>query len=63
MTFGEAIDDVFRQVGSTIRLKASNIFYRAIYTVTGISVAFTRYERQVDANCQRMRAFVSSYVQ
>jgi len=62
MTFGEAIDQIFTQVLSTLRLKAGNIFYRAIYAMTGISVAFTRYERQVDANCAIMRAFVRKYI-
>ena len=63
MTFAEAIDRVYEQVGSTIKLKVSNPIYRSIYFRTGISLSFSAYERQVDDNCRRMRAFIGDYVQ
>ena len=62
MTFDFAIDRVLEQVGSTIKLKLTNPLYRAIYNKTGISVSFSKYERQVDENCRRMRIFVNRYV-
>ena len=63
MTFGEGFDLVVMQVWSTVRLKGSNIFYRSIYATTGLSISFSNYERQVDENSARMRAFIRNYIQ
>lgn len=62
MTFDFAIDRVMEQVGTTLKHKLTNPLYSAIYNRTGISVSFSAYERQVDENCARMRAFVNAYV-
>lgn len=45
MTFGESIAHTFKILGMTVSMKASNIFYRAILNLTGVSVEFTRFER------------------
>jgi hypothetical protein len=62
MTFGEAFNMGVMQVWSTVRLKGSNILYRSIYAATGISISFSRYERQVDENSARLRAFTRNYI-
>ena len=62
MIFGESITHTFRVLGETISLKASNIFYRATYAVTGKSVEFTQFEKDVEQNCIRLRAFIRKYV-
>ena len=47
----------------SLKLKVSNPLYRAILTATDKSVSFTSIERQIDDNCQRLRAFIHKYIQ
>jgi len=62
VTFGDAIQLIFKQLTPTVRMKAANVLYRVIYKLTGKSMEFTRYEREVEQNCLRLRSFIRDYI-
>lgn len=62
VTFGDAIALIFKQLTPTIKMKAANVLYRLIYKLTGKSMEFTRYEREVEENCLRLRSFIRDYI-
>lgn len=62
MPFEKAINLIFDQALETISYKSFNFLFRAIYALTGVSISFSAFERQVDQNFATVRAFIRSYV-
>ena len=58
----QAIEKVGEQLFSCLKLRVSNPVYKAIWATAKVSVSFTAYERKVDENCARLRAYVHGYI-